>query len=47
MLLVGICNHTDYPAGGHLSLVRNILTAFGGELTPAGCSAEGEPVGME
>lgn len=45
ILLIEICNYTDYPIGGHLSFVKNMLNAFGNDLALVGCSTDDTPVG--
>lgn len=45
ILLIEICNYIDYPTGGHLSLARNMLKAFGNDLVLVGSSTDDTPVG--
>lgn len=45
ILLIEFCNYVDYPTGGHLSFLRNMLKAFGNELILVGNSTDDTPVG--
>lgn len=47
LLVIQFCNYVDYPTGGHLSFVRNMLQAYPeGELALVGISTDHEvPVG--
>lgn len=45
ILVIEICNFEDYPTGGQLSFVRNMMKAYGDQLCLAGCSTDDTPVG--
>ncbi len=46
ILFVDFCNYADYQIGGHLSFAKNMLTAFGTDLSLIGISTEqDEPIG--
>ncbi len=46
ILFVDYCNYEDYPIGGHLSWAKNMLSAFGNELSLVGITTDlREPVG--
>lgn len=45
ILLIEICNFTDYPIGGYLSFVKQMLTAFGNQLALVGLATDDVPVG--
>jgi glycosyltransferase involved in cell wall biosynthesis len=46
ILLIELCNYTDYPLGGHLSFARHMIKAFGNDLALVGVTTEDEtPVG--
>lgn len=45
ILLVEICNFTDYPIGGYLSFAKQTLTAFGNQLALVGLGDEDTTIG--
>lgn len=45
ILLIEICNFTDYPIGGYLSFAKQMLTAFGNQLVLFGLATDDVPVG--
>lgn len=45
ILLIEVCNFTDYPIGGYLSFAKQMLTAFGNQLALVGLASEDMPVG--
>jgi len=46
ILVIDYCNYIDYQIGGHLSFAKNLISAFGQELTLVGITTEiDEPVG--
>lgn len=45
ILLIEICNFTDYPIGGYLSFAKQMLTAFGNQLALLGLATDDMPVG--
>jgi glycosyltransferase involved in cell wall biosynthesis len=46
ILFIDFCNYVDYQIGGHLSFAKNMLTAFGTDMSLIGISTEqGEPIG--
>ncbi len=45
ILLIEICNFTDYPIGGYLSFAKQMLTAFGNQLALVGLATDDMPVG--
>lgn len=40
ILVIEICNYYDYPTGGQLSFVRNMMKAFGDNMLLAGCTTD-------
>jgi glycosyltransferase involved in cell wall biosynthesis len=46
ILIIDFCNYEDYQIGGHLSFAKNLISAFGNDLTLIGITTErNEPVG--
>jgi len=46
ILVLDFCNYYDYQIGGHLSMVKNLMSAFGNDLTLVGITTENkDPVG--
>lgn len=45
ILLIEICNFTDYPIGGYLSFAKQMLTAFGNQLALVGLGDDETPIG--
>lgn len=43
--IIELCDYEDYPTGGHLSFVKQILKAFGNQVVLIGISTGMEPVG--
>jgi glycosyltransferase involved in cell wall biosynthesis len=43
--VIELCNFEDYPTGGHLSFVKQMLKAFGNQVALIGISTGMEPVG--
>lgn len=39
------CNFVDYPTGGQLAFVKNLIQSFHGELTLIGVSTDGDKIG--
>ena len=47
ILLIEICNYTDFPIGGYLSFAKQMLTAFGNRLALVGMTTNDEiPIGV-
>lgn len=46
ILVIEYCNYVDYPIGGHLSFVRNMLRAFGDDLMLVGITTDGMTPGV-
>lgn len=47
ILVLDLCNYVDYPLGGQLSFVKNLITAFGADAKLVGVSTDGlNPVGQ-
>jgi hypothetical protein len=46
ILLIDFCNYVDYQIGGHLSFAKNLMSAFGNQLSLIGIATEKtDPVG--
>lgn len=45
ILLIEICNFTDYPIGCYLSFAKQMLTAFGNQLALVGLAVDNMPIG--
>lgn len=45
ILLIEVCNYDDYPIGGYLSFAKQMLSAFGSELSLVGLTTDNTPVG--
>ena len=45
ILFIEICNYDDFPIGGYLSFAKQMLTAFGNQLSLVGMSTDDTPVG--
>jgi len=46
ILVIDFCNYTDYQIGGHLTFAKNLLFAFGNQLSLIGITTdENDPVG--
>jgi glycosyltransferase involved in cell wall biosynthesis len=45
ILLIEICNYTDYPIGGYLSFAKQMLSSFGNQLLLVGLSSDETTVG--
>jgi hypothetical protein len=45
ILLIEVCNFTDYPIGGYLSFAKQMLTAFGNQLALVGLGDEETTIG--
>lgn len=46
LLLIELCNYTDYPLGGHLSFAKHIISAFGNDIALVGITTDDNtPVG--
>lgn len=46
ILLIEICNYSDYPIGGYLSFAKQMLNAFGNQLTIVGMVTDDTPIGV-
>lgn len=40
ILVIDFCNYEDYQIGGHLSMAKNLLSAFGNDLTLVGITTD-------
>lgn len=46
ILVIDFCNYEDYQIGGHLSMAKNLISAFGNDLVLVGVTTnKNEPVG--
>jgi hypothetical protein len=45
ILLIEVCNFTDYPIGGYLSFAKQMLTAFDNQLALVGLGDDETPIG--
>jgi glycosyltransferase involved in cell wall biosynthesis len=46
ILVLDFCNYEDYQIGGHLSMAKNLISAFGNDLTLVGITTDkNDPVG--
>ncbi len=45
ILLIEVCNFTDYPIGGYLSFAKQMITAFGNQLALVGLEDDETPIG--
>jgi glycosyltransferase involved in cell wall biosynthesis len=46
ILVLDFCNYDDYQIGGHLSMAKNLISAFGNDLTLVGITTDkNDPVG--
>jgi glycosyltransferase involved in cell wall biosynthesis len=47
ILVIDFCNYDDYQIGGHLSFVKNLMSAFGDKLTLVGITTtKDDPIGQ-
>lgn len=47
ILVLDFCNYDDYQIGGHLSMAKNLISAFGNDLTLVGITTDkNDPVGQ-
>lgn len=45
LIILEFCNYVDYPIGGYLSFAKQLVKAFGTEISVVGISTTMEPVG--